>query len=186
MGSADDGQTLSTAELAREVATLRNALAERDARLAAAEARVAEAEGESEWRRAKMIEWRDTAKRVESDRDRLAAANAELQAEIDRINDAQAASLGAEINRLAAENAAQAREIERLREIVDRLPKTADGVPIVPGMEVYVETDDDGLQCDEVVVKLAAYDVHDLPEFWFSTEAAALAPAADASGEVTP
>ena len=28
-------------------------------------------------------------------------------------------------------------EVRRLRAIVDKLPKTADGVPIVPGMEVY-------------------------------------------------
>jgi hypothetical protein len=28
-------------------------------------------------------------------------------------------------------------ELTRLREIVDRLPKTADGVPITPGMRVY-------------------------------------------------
>ena len=28
-------------------------------------------------------------------------------------------------------------EIERLREIVDRLPKTADGVPVTPGMNLY-------------------------------------------------
>ena len=28
-------------------------------------------------------------------------------------------------------------EIERLQAIVDRLPKTADGVPIVPGMDVF-------------------------------------------------
>ena len=28
-------------------------------------------------------------------------------------------------------------EIERLREIVDRLPKTADGVPITPWMNLY-------------------------------------------------
>lgn len=28
-------------------------------------------------------------------------------------------------------------EIARLREIVDKLPKTADGVPVVPGMKVY-------------------------------------------------
>ena len=31
----------------------------------------------------------------------------------------------------------QADEIERLQAIVDRLPKTADGVPIVPGMDVF-------------------------------------------------
>ena len=28
-------------------------------------------------------------------------------------------------------------ELERLRAIVDKLPRTADGVPVVPGMEVY-------------------------------------------------
>jgi len=30
-----------------------------------------------------------------------------------------------------------AAEIERLQAIVDELPKTADGVPVVPGMAVY-------------------------------------------------
>lgn len=30
-----------------------------------------------------------------------------------------------------------AAEIERLRAIVDKLPKTADGVPMTPGMNVY-------------------------------------------------
>jgi len=28
-------------------------------------------------------------------------------------------------------------EIERLQAIIDKLPKTADGVPVVPGMTVY-------------------------------------------------
>jgi hypothetical protein len=31
-----------------------------------------------------------------------------------------------------------AAEIQRLRDIIDKLPKTADGVPVVPGMKVYV------------------------------------------------
>jgi len=31
------------------------------------------------------------------------------------------------------------REIERLRAIVDRLPKTADGMPITPGMKVWFQ-----------------------------------------------
>lgn len=83
-------------------------------------------------------------------RDRLAAANAELQAEIDRINDAQAASLGAEICRLTAANAAQAREIERLQTAIRRASLM--GNP------------------DNIRRELRA----------------ALAPAADASGEVTP
>lgn len=56
--------------------------------LAAAEARVAEVERESGWRRAKMIEWRDAAKRVESDRDRLAAENAAQAREIERLQTA--------------------------------------------------------------------------------------------------
>lgn len=32
---------------------------------------------------------------------------------------------------------ADAQEIARLRSIVDKLPKTADGVPVVPGMELF-------------------------------------------------
>lgn len=51
-------------------------------------ARLAEMEEESEWRRAKMIEWRDAAKRVESDRDRLAAENAAQAREIERLQTA--------------------------------------------------------------------------------------------------
>jgi len=41
---------------------------------------------------------------------------------------------------LARENEIQSLEkkIERLRTVVDKLPKTADGVPIVPGMEVWL------------------------------------------------
>jgi len=31
-------------------------------------------------------------------------------------------------------------EIERLRAIVDKLPKTADGVPVVPGMDVWLNS----------------------------------------------
>jgi hypothetical protein len=34
-------------------------------------------------------------------------------------------------------NAAAAAEIERLRAIVDQLPKTADGVPMLPGSKVW-------------------------------------------------
>ncbi len=30
-------------------------------------------------------------------------------------------------------------EIERLRAVVDRLPSTADGVPVTPGMTVYLD-----------------------------------------------
>ena len=45
------------------------------------------------------------------------------------------------------ENAASivnaAAEITRLRAIVDKLPKTADGVPITPGMEVWWIVDED-------------------------------------------
>lgn len=33
-------------------------------------------------------------------------------------------------------------ELAKLREIVDKLPKTADGVPIVPGMPLFFWTDD--------------------------------------------
>lgn len=33
-------------------------------------------------------------------------------------------------------------ENKRLREIVERLPKTLDGVPIVPGIDVWCETSD--------------------------------------------
>lgn len=42
-----------------------------------------------------------------------------------------------EITRLCSTVAEQAAELERLRAVVDRLPKTADGVPVTPGMEVW-------------------------------------------------
>lgn len=38
----------------------------------------------------------------------------------------------------------QAAEIERLHAIVDRLPKTADGVPIAPGDELWCIDSEDG------------------------------------------
>ena len=41
-------------------------------------------------------------------------------------------------------------KIERLQAIVDRLPKTADGVPIVPGMEVWSWMGDAGLMSTEI------------------------------------
>jgi butyrate kinase len=50
------------------------------------------------------------------------------EAAIERMRD----SLVDGINKLKA-------EIESLRKIVDMLPKTADGVPIHPGMKVYVQ-----------------------------------------------
>ena len=43
-------------------------------------------------------------------------------------------------------------EIERLRAIVDRLPTTADGVPIVPGMAIY--------QIDGSPAIVSGYDWH--------------------------
>lgn len=42
-----------------------------------------------------------------------------------------------EKNRIAAELAHRDAEIGRLRAIVDKLPKTVDGVPITPGMTVW-------------------------------------------------
>lgn len=34
----------------------------------------------------------------------------------------------------------QKNEIERLRTIVDKLPKTTDGIPMVPGMNIWLKT----------------------------------------------
>ena len=44
----------------------------------------------------------------------------------------------------------QAEEIERLRAIVEKLPQTADGMPVVPGMKVYQEDPSGCLQSYDV------------------------------------
>ena len=79
-------------------------------------------------------------------------------------------------------------EINRLRAIVDKLPKTADGVPVVPGMEVWVLADP---VASGVVVEvmefgytirrdigeqyITTYPGHIFGNYGYSTEAAALA-----------
>ena len=66
-------------------------------------------------------------------------------------------------------------EIDRLRAIVDKLPKTADGVAMVPGDAIWVITDDMGIQADLVDEPRAEkYNAH-LVSDCFSTEAAARA-----------
>lgn len=89
--------------------------------------------------------------------------------------------------------------INRLQAIVDQLPKTADGVPIVPGLEVWIRDrweEKDGTESTDIVEcfvyqveadRVEAADVdtgidcqYDLPSDFYSTEAAALA-AKDAS-----
>lgn len=122
-----------------------------------------------------------TVAEIESDRDRLADVNAELQAEIDRINDAQAASLGAEIVRLTAANAAQAREIERLRTLLGRAKDELNSGPLEDRDALY-----------ELVTNAEPSWGEDAWAWKFRTDelcreiGAALAPAADASGEAVP
>ena len=63
----------------------------------------------------------------------LEAAIEKLEAEVERLKRLTAtyvADAGANIDKLEA-------EVERLQAIVDKLPKTADGVPVVPGMNCY-------------------------------------------------
>ena len=55
-----------------------------------------------------------------------------------------------EIESLRQQLAAVREENERLRGVVERLPKTADGVPIYPGMLVWIENTD-----PEVVTKVS-------------------------------
>ncbi len=59
-------------------------------------------------------------------REAYAEQTAELAEQISRAEDAE------------EEATTQAAELERLRAIVDKLPKAADGVPVVPGMELYL------------------------------------------------
>lgn len=170
------------------------------ARLAAAEARVAEVEGERDRLREEACRWYKADGTYEV---------LDSPAKAVWLRQAAAKTL-AKTGDLAAANAAQAREIERLRGIVDRLPKTADGVPIVPGMVVYPEAshaiegeyDEDGEPIVEgeqgatveafVAVRLRENgDVGrgepiELGEDEMGGLYAAPAPAADASGEVTP
>ena len=65
-------------------------------------------------------------------------------------------------------------EIERLRATVDRLPKTADGVPVTPGMECWYRS------CGGRVVSFQISDWGDIATDWddsgpryYSTRAAA-------------
>ena len=57
-------------------------------------------------------------------------------------------------------------EIERLRAIVDKLPKTADGVPVVPGMTLYSSQNICGaFRKPEIVVSLEVYANHETSEW---------------------
>ena len=74
-------------------------------------------------------------------------------------------------------------EIDRLRAIVDKLPKTADGVPITPGMDVWEVIPGTGVICywcgvriiDEVgIVAENGSSTRTTPDRCYSTEAAAI------------
>jgi hypothetical protein len=65
-----------------------------------------------------------------------------------------------------------AEHIVKLDAVVDALPKTADGVTVYPGMELYVLTHDDGIQQDVASGMTAdRYNAHDV-RHCYSTRAA--------------
>ena len=64
-------------------------------------------------------------------------------------------------------------ERDRLAEIVERLPKTRDGVPVTPWMHLWVWTDDDGIQQDVAgALHADSYNAHEVTST-YSTRAAA-------------
>ncbi len=64
-------------------------------------------------------------------------------------------------------------ERDRLAEIVERLPKTRDGVPVTPWMHLWVWTDDDGIQQDVAgALHADSYSAHEVTST-YSTRAAA-------------
>ena len=70
-------------------------------------------------------------------------------------------------------------EFERLQAIVDRLPKTADGVPVVPGMEVWGQFE---YRCNienAIVLESIYSDAVPASQFWYSTCEAAEAARAE-------
>ena len=77
-------------------------------------------------------------------------------------------------DRLLCDTCLRDAEIERLRATVDRLPKTADGVPVTPGMECWYRS------CGGRVVSFQISDWGDIATDWddsgpryYSTRAAA-------------
>lgn len=102
------------------------------------------------------------------------------------------ADLRARLAEVEADRDALARENRRLREIVDRLPKTADGVPTYPGMKVWTHGGDKELEVGRWLTHPPLPVVHRTPAGWeyagyhlpmptencYSTKDAALAPAA--------
>ena len=60
------------------------------------------------------------------------------------------------------------------------MPKTADGVMVVPGQKVWVITADDGIQEDEITSELCFYNAHPIDKTFSTREAAE---AAKASGK---
>jgi hypothetical protein len=108
---------------------------------------------------------------------------------------ARADHLGAEVDSVSLyETAAQmilplAVENERLREKVDKLPRTADGVPIVPGMKVFYPLDGKrrGEVLEQVVNESLSLSHRDAEIIvtgycWYSTREKALA-AREGEGE---
>jgi len=70
-------------------------------------------------------------------------------------------------------------EIERLRAIVDGLPKTADGVPIYPGMTVYRQ----GAHTGKIHARVAYMKGPPMVDSYSTRDAAEAAKAAGPEGE---
>ena len=66
-------------------------------------------------------------------------------------------------------------DLDRLQAIVDKLPKTADGVPVVPGMEVWVTMT--RLRQSHIVKDWTEVDEQDWEKYFYSTREAAEAAA---------
>lgn len=101
------------------------------------------------------------------------------------------AQLIADRDKLAAALSAAESRAAKAEAIVAKLPKTADGVPIVPGMEIYGRPNGSRLvvwsvASDRVKVTSDPVEQHDvevhatqLLAWWFSTREAALAAASE-------
>jgi len=120
---------------------------------------------------------------VKSDRSHDAATMREAAAHIARLT-ADLESARAEVDRLReAADGAMREDRDRLLAIVDRLPKTIDGIPIVPNMQLYRVTRTTG-KVEEHRAELKPRAIHDAHGInWpaddcYSTRTAALAAAA--------
>ena len=100
---------------------------------------------------------------------RLSQENADLSREVERL---QAYAKDTERAALKLKATLEA-EIARLQSIVDALPKTADGVPIVPGMTLYAMDPSRRIMVFELESWLEVGEHCDIPTHYCSTRQAA-------------